>query len=115
MFVVILYLSASNYAAINWRNEMTNLLTNAALIEFLATEGVMDSDDNSVYTDVVYTAEPIGNFKTKAAAWKGEANENLDGIEVTVLGQYQVKSGDKRKSLFYIDFKNDNQNIVLVY
>lgn len=95
---------------------MTNsLFDNKDLVEFLDQNDVLDAEDGEVYaSSVVTTADNIEDFKKSAAGHGYVETENFDNIKVTTIDRYQCKKGDQRISLFYIDFQNSEQNIVVL-
>lgn len=96
---------------------MTNLLTsNQELVNYLDQAGVMDASDGEVFAKtVVITNDTLQNFKDAAKDYNGEEVKVFGDIKLTNISNYQKFAGQPRQELYYVDFQNSEQNIVIIY
>lgn len=95
-------------------SNLDTLLTNVALKDFLDSAGLMDANDGQFYVEPVLTAETLSDYENGCFFWAGKEIDNFGEITVTALGKIQMKKGDVRKTFYYIDFKNEMQNVTFI-
>jgi len=97
-------------------NDINNI--NESLRKILIVEGIFaenDFDENDTdCVDLVRTRESLQNFIDNCESFKGLETFEDGNQKLTILRNFQGKKGMTRTSLFYLNFNNDFQNLVIL-
>jgi hypothetical protein len=87
---------------------------NENLIKFLEIEGIIDRNDGEIDGEVISCRDTFQNFKDGCFSFKGTESEQFGGQQIKILRNFQARKGDVRKNLFFINFGDDSQNLVII-